>query len=121
LILGIGVDIVENERMDEKLAERILGEEELGMFRRLHPGRKIEYLASRFAAKEAFFKALGTGLNGFSFKEVQVLNDSHGKPFFSFSERMREFLEDRKIWAIHLSMSHERKYSIALVILEGKE
>ena len=120
MILGVGVDIVENERMNEKLVDRILGEDELKRLPSVKE-KKIEYLSSRFAAKEAFFKAIGTGLNGFSFKDVQVMNDPDGKPYLSFSDGMSNFLRMRKVRKVHLSISHERKYSVAIVIIEGSE
>ena len=84
---------------------------------------KINYFAKRFVAKEAFLKAIGTGLsNGFSFKDITVLNDKKGKPYIESEKKIDLFIKKKfkvKNYKIYLSISDEMKYSIAYVILQG--
>ncbi len=75
--------------------------------------------AARFAAKEAFFKALGTGYRyGMAFREIEVLNDELGKPYIVPRGKVKAFLEDQKVTQIHLSISHVREMANAFVVLE---
>ncbi|NLY80754.1 MAG: holo-ACP synthase, partial [Lysinibacillus sp.] len=92
MIKGIGLDIVEMERIKkamtrtEKFQQRILSERELNKFHQLSEHRKCEFLAGRFAAKEAFSKANGTGIGeGCEFHQIEILNDEHGKPVLYFN------------------------------------
>lgn len=126
VILGIGVDIVKNERFSKwlenpKLINRFFSEKETVFLLDSKKNKQvmIEYLASRFAAKEAFSKALGTGFKNFNLKDIYVEKDINGKPSIHFSESfsLRKELEDKKI---HLSLSHEKEFSIAYVIIENK-
>lgn len=111
LITGFGVDVVYIDRMNEKLADRILGDEE----KKLIPGsRKKEFLAGRFALKEAFFKALGTGLNGHSFKDLEFLKKSSGEPLPVLHKDFRGFN------MIHATLSHD-VVAIGAIILEYLE
>ncbi|MGE7907977.1 holo-ACP synthase [Peribacillus sp. NPDC094092] len=116
MIKGIGVDITELARMETlinrqpRLKERILTESEILIFEKLNGRRKVEYFAGRFAAKEAFSKANGTGIGKhLSFLDIEVISDDKGKPVISkpFSE------------GVHLSISHSRDYAVAQVIIEG--
>lgn len=111
MIVGIGVDVVDIERIDEKLSTRILGEFELREFE--STTNKKQFLASRFAAKEAFFKALGTGVRDFSFKDVEVVHDKFGKPVLLFHR-------DVHFNFVHVSLSHDR-VAMAMVALEENE
>lgn len=114
MIRGIGVDISSPERfegMGEKLLSRLFTPEEL----RKAPVRSSEYFAARFAAKEAFAKALGTGIKGFSLTEIEISEDENGKPFFILSGRAREKAEGLRF---HLSMSHEKEAAVAMVVAE---
>ncbi|PLR77297.1 holo-ACP synthase [Bacillus sp. V3-13] len=115
MISGIGVDIVELERISEivssqpKFIERVLTNAEIKQFERLSSKRRIEYLAGRFAAKEAFAKAAGTGIGkDLSFLDIEVAVDEKGKPFF-----IKPFQTNA-----HLSISHSRQYAVAQVVLE---
>lgn len=75
--------------------------------------------AARFAAKEAFFKALGTGYRyGMAFHEIEVLNDELGKPYINPHGKVKEFLVEKKITNIHLSISHVKEMANAFVVLE---
>ena len=117
MIRGIGVDISSPERfegMGEKLLSRMFTESEISKA----PSRSAEYFAVRFAAKEAFAKALGTGIVGFSLTEIEILEDDKGKPYFSLSGRAKELASSL---TLHLSMSHEREAAVAMVVAEDAE
>jgi holo-[acyl-carrier protein] synthase len=125
VIYGVGTDVVEIERIEkalarfgERFAKRILCEPEL---RRFKGHRKpAAYLAKRFAAKEAFTKALGTGIHApANWHGVWVVNMKSGKPELRFSEPLKALLEQRKIAQTHLSLTDERGMAAATVILES--
>ncbi|ORC33887.1 4'-phosphopantetheinyl transferase [Marispirochaeta aestuarii] len=124
MILGIGVDIVHVNRMAHWLERPEL------MHRFFHPS-EIEdalrrgkssalSLAARFAAKEAFGKALGTGLHGLILKEIRVKNNRYGKPDIELLGRAKKTLEEMGGKTIHLTMTHERDNAVAMVVLEGE-
>lgn len=115
MITGIGIDIVELKRIEsiverqKRFAERILTENEKQTFEGLSGKRKIEFLAGRFAAKEAFSKANGTGIGKeLSFLDIEIVVDEKGKPYIS------KPLEKQ----VHLSISHSTDYAVAQVIIE---
>lgn len=103
MVIGIGTDIIQNSRVDEKIASRILTENEQAVYQSKHSSLKQEYLASRFAAKEAIVKATN---KQYPISKIEILNDEDGKPYCS------------NIPGIELSISHERDYSIAFAILQ---
>ena len=112
MIRGVGVDICRCCRFEGKerrFLERIFSTEELSV------STSPEYLASRFAAKEAFSKALGTGIRGFSLTDVTVREDEAGKPYFHLEGRA---LSISSGLSFHLSLSHEREYAVAMVVAE---
>jgi holo-[acyl-carrier protein] synthase len=115
MIKGIGLDIVEIERVLQvcerqgEFPERILVETELSIYKLLSMNRKVEFLAGRFAAKEAYAKANGTGFGKeLSFKDIEVSVDIKGKPYISKPVEK----------SIHLSITHSRQYAVAQVIIE---
>ncbi|OZM55767.1 holo-ACP synthase [Lottiidibacillus patelloidae] len=116
MIIGTGIDIVEIQRIaklmtNEKFIKRVLTEREQAKLTTLSEKRKIEFLAGRFAAKEAYAKALGTGIGKeLSFQDVEIVNDSLGKPFVQV---------ENKNFKAHVSISHSHDYAIAQIILEG--
>ena len=124
MIFGVGTDVVEIgriqgalERFGEKFARRILCEPELGRFQR----HKLpaSYLAKRFAAKEAFTKALGTGIRSpANWHGVWVANLPSGKPELHFTPALRKLLEDKGVTRCHVSLSDEKGVAFATVILE---
>jgi holo-[acyl-carrier protein] synthase len=124
MIYGVGTDVVEIgriqkalERFGERFAERILCEPELLRFRshRL----PAAYLAKRFAAKEAFTKALGTGIHApANWHGVWVKNLPSGKPVLEYSDSLRKLLVKRGVSGAHLSLTDERGVAMATVILE---
>ena len=126
-ILGNGVDIIDNRRIEKAIKNKnfinkIFTNKEKE-FSKKKKAKKINYFAKRFAAKEAFLKAIGTGIsNGFSFKDITVLNDKEGKPLIELAKKIDLFIKKKfkvKNYKIYLSISDEMKYSIAYVILQG--
>jgi holo-[acyl-carrier protein] synthase len=124
MIYGVGNDVVEIgrieralERFGERFARRILCESEL---KRFNAHRKpAAYLAKRFAAKEAFTKALGTGIRApANWHGVWVKNLPSGKPTLEYSAALRSLLERRGVTSSHVSLSDERGVAFATVILE---
>lgn len=103
MIIGVGTDIVENIRVNLKIAKRILTDYEYEKYMQVNDGLKQEYLASRFAAKEAIVKATDKLM---PINQIEIANTEGGKPYC------------KNIDGIHLSISHENKYSIAYAIYE---
>ena len=124
MIYGVGTDIVEVGRIEKALtrwgdrfAKRILCPPELKRFATHR--QKANYLAKRFAAKEAFTKALGTGIHApANWHGVWVKNLPSGKPILEFSPPLKALMEKRNIRHSHLSLSDERGLAFATVILE---
>lgn len=124
MIIGCGIDIVYTERFipwieNPALINRFFHPDELKNLSILDKKKAAESLAVRFAAKEAFGKALGTGLCGFNLRDVCVTKDKAGKPFLRLYGRAEALLKKRGIDFIHLSLSHEKCYAVAQVILES--
>lgn len=124
MIFGIGTDIVEYARIDAmwgrygvRLAERLLSLDELPEFHlHAHPAR---FLAKRFAAKEAFAKAVGSGLrHPVSLSRISITHDGLGKPVFQVDVLLRHYLAQLGITSHHLSISDERNTIVAFVVLE---
>jgi holo-[acyl-carrier protein] synthase len=126
LITGIGVDMVEIARVvqglaahGENFARRILAESEWAGFRAASV--PAAFLAKRFAAKEAFGKALGTGVRApATLRAMWVEHDALGRPGFGFDAALAQWLDARGVARHHLSLTDERDAAIAFVILEGK-
>ena len=124
-IIGIGVDIVENNRFKKlikkkKFINRICSSKEINNFKKKN--NKISYLSKRFSAKEAFVKALGSGFrNKLCFNDISILNDKRGKPYFSFNQKIKNILKNKyklNKFKVHLSLSDEKKHSVSYVILQ---
>jgi holo-[acyl-carrier protein] synthase len=123
MILGLGIDIVSVERMrhwwnNPKLLRRFFHEDELKNLSRRQSGAVLS-LAARFAAKEAFGKALGTGMRRLVLKDIQVVNSYNGKPSIRLHGTASKALRDRHGTAVHLSLTHEKESAVAIVIIEG--
>ena len=125
MIVGIGVDIAETARVEklsakygERFARRILTTDELLEFdRRKHSS---SYLATRFAAKEAVAKALGTGIGKqLGFHSVQIDNDAQGKPLLRFMGTAVDLIAGLNINNAMISLSDEKHYVVAMVVLES--
>ncbi|WP_242145805.1 MULTISPECIES: holo-ACP synthase [unclassified Bacillus cereus group] len=116
MILGIGIDIIELNRIEKMIngklhfMERILTETERNVAAKLKGKRLVEFVAGRFAAKEAYSKAVGTGIGKeVSFLDIEIKNDPKGKPvLFTNTE-----------YIVHLSISHSREFAVAQVVLES--
>ena len=124
-IIGTGVDIVENSRIKKSILNssflsRVFTNKEILISKKMK--NKSSYFAKRFAAKEAFVKSLGIGFrNGFNFKDISVINDKLGKPSFFISKKIKNMIKKRfktKTFNFFLSISDEKKYSIAFVIFQ---
>jgi len=122
-VRGLGIDVVEIRRVREALqrnqrfAERLFTRGEIDYCESM-ARREIHY-AARFAAKEAFFKALGTGWRlGMGWHEVEVCHDSLGKPELILSGKTAAEFRSRKLCAAHLSIAHERNVAVAVVVVE---
>ena len=127
MIAGVGIDIVEHERIarihhryGEKFARRILDELEMEEYRKA--SSKVSLLAKRFAAKEAASKALGTGFSrGISMSMICVRHDDNGRPILELCASAEEYANKHGIAAQWLSISDEENYSIAMVVLERSD
>lgn len=125
MIFGIGTDIVDYariqsmwERYGVRFAERVLGENEMPEFHQ--HSHQARFLAKRFAAKEAFSKALGVGLrHPVSLHRISIMHDTLGKPALQFDELLSDHLQQLGICGHHLSISDERHTIIAFVVLES--
>lgn len=119
---GIGTDIITISRIEKSLLingflSKVYGEKELELFAADKP--RVNSLAANYAAKEAFGKALGTGVRSFELHEVQILRDDLGKPYFHFEGRAKEIVESKKL-VCHVSLSHEKDRAIAFVVIQQK-
>lgn len=117
MILGIGLDLVETERIEklrvrqERFPERVLSAAELAYYKTLSEKRKTEFLSGRFAAKEAFAKARGTGIGTeLSFQDIEIVADKLGKPHIG-----RPADKGKRV---HLSITHTKSYAAAQVVIE---
>jgi len=126
MIFGIGTDIVELSRIESmrarygvRLAGRLLSSDEMPGYHASHNAAR--FLAKRFAAKEAFAKAMGSGLRvPVSLRRISVTHDGLGKPVLQFDETLRQHLAQLGINGHHLSLSDERDLIVAFVVLESK-
>jgi holo-[acyl-carrier protein] synthase len=126
MIYGIGIDLVENIRIERivkkwgpKFLNRIFSEGEIEYCAR-HAQSSIHY-GARFAAKESFLKALGIGLGkGVKLHDIEVVSDENGKPSLMLCGEAKAEIKKRKIVNIHLSLTHTKNYASAIVILEKK-
>ena len=122
LIIGVGIDIVEIRRIknaiegNEKFLEKIFTAAELEYLksRNLRP----EYVAGRFAAKEAVAKALGTGFRGFDFKDIEIDRTTLGKPIVILKGKAKLIAKKAGQYNVHLSISHGEDSAVAYAILE---
>jgi holo-[acyl-carrier protein] synthase len=127
-ILGIGVDIVENSRIGKLLKnklfiKRIFSNSEILIAKKIRD--KKGYYSKRFAAKEAFAKSVGTGFrDDLNYNDISIVNDKLGKPSFVINEKIKKIVKKQfKIISFNffLSISDEKKYSVAYVILQKNE
>ena len=124
MIIGNGVDIIDNKRIEKSLKikgfkKRLFTLNEINQSKKYR--NKTNYFAKRFAAKEAFVKALGTGITkGINFNEIIILNEKNGKPFIKLLDKTKLVVEKklkRKKYKISLSISDEKNYAVAFVTI----
>ena len=135
MIIGIGIDLISNDRIkkiikkfDQNFKEKIFSKNELNDFENRYKNQEklnqnaINFFAKRFASKEAFSKALGTGIGrGIDFNDIEISNDKLGKPFIKIlnnkEAKIKEILNCKE-FIIHLTISDEKSISGAVVIIE---
>ncbi len=123
MISGIGTDLVSVkrieaviERLGDRFAQRILTDNELIVY--MKRNRSVTYLATRFATKEAVSKALGTGIGKVSFHDIETFHLPTGGPAVRLHSYAKRLQTEKKINSIHLSLSDESEYVVAVVVLE---
>lgn len=125
MIAGVGIDVIAIARIErvwrrsgQRFARHILSDEELAEFAgAINPAR---WLAKRWAAKEAFAKAVGTGMRApLKWHAITVGHDVHGRPLITSSPMVRAWLHRRGVQEVHLSISDEREIACAVVVLEA--
>ena len=126
-ILGIGVDIIQNKRIKSSIKNKLFVSRTFGnkeIYFSKDTSDKTNYFAKRFAAKEALAKSIGTGFrNNLNFKDIQILNDKIGKPYYQKSKKIDKIINKKfkvKTYDLFLSISDEKDYSIAFTILQTK-
>ena len=121
MIVGIGNDIIEIERIEKAISKegfknKIYTQRELENIEKR--GDRVETYAGIFSAKEAISKAIGTGVREFSLTDLEILNDDLGKPYVVVSEKLDKILKTKKEdYQIEISISHSRKYATAMAII----
>lgn len=125
MIFGIGTDMIEVARVREKVKKedfkkRLFSEREIALCE--SKGRPAESFAARFAGKEAFLKALGTGWDGqTTFTDIEILNNEMGKPELILSGRTKVYFDKLKLGKIHVTLSHLKDLAMAVVLIEATE
>lgn len=122
MIFGIGTDIIEIDRVKKAMQRtpailnRLFTEYEIAYF--ISRNMNMQHIAGGFSAKEAVVKALGTGIRGFSWKDVEILRGSSGKPMVKLYSKAKEIATNNKICTISISISHSENYAMAVAIAE---
>ena len=122
MLFGLGTDIIEIKRIkraivrNPKVFERLFTEKEMEYYKR----RKMnaQHIAGGFSAKEAVLKALGTGLSGFKWKDIEILRCAVGKPIVKVHGAVKGFVEENGIGEIHVSISHSKSFATATAVAE---
>ena len=121
MIVGIGNDIIEIERIEKAISKegfknKVYTQKELENIEKR--GDRVETYAGIFSAKEAISKAIGTGVREFSLTDLEILNDDLGKPYVVVSEKLDKILKTKKEdYQIEISISHSKKYATAVAIV----
>ena len=123
MIYGIGTDITEIRRIEKAITRnknftnKLFTKDDMDLWEKKN--FKLEFIAGRFAAKEAVSKALGTGIRDFNFKDIEIINNELGKPQVILKPKAEDIIRKvSKSYKIHLSISHEKEYAIAYALLE---
>jgi len=125
MVLGLGIDIVENNRIEriiekwgDKFLEKFFNRKELELINKTH--NKNQRYAGNYAVKEAFAKAVGTGFRkGLRIRDILVMRDSMGKPYIILNGSAKGYIERIGATKINTSISHEKDYSVAVVVVEN--
>ena len=124
-IIGIGVDIVKNDRIkslikNKNFINRTFSKKEISISKKIL--NKTNFFSKRFAAKESFAKALGTGFrNNLSYKDIEIINDKLGKPYYLTNNKIKKLIKKKKKinkFELFLSISDEKDYSISFTIIQ---
>ena len=124
-IVGIGIDIIDNNRIKSLLKNnsfinRTFSKKEISVSKRIL--NKTNFFSKRFAAKEAFSKALGTGFrNNLNFNDIEIVNDKLGKPYYLINNKIKQIIKKKKKvnnFKLFLSISDEKDYSVAFIIIQ---
>ena len=121
MIVGIGNDIIEIERVEKAISKE-------GFIAKVYTQREIENIVKRgnrtetyagiFSAKEAISKAIGTGVREFALTDLEILNDDLGKPYVIVSDKLNKIIQRKKeIYQIEIAISHSKKYATAMAII----
>ncbi len=122
MIFGVGIDIVETDRIkknlqNEAFLKKVFTEKEILLCKK--SSISVQKYAARFSAKEAFMKAIGTGwAKGIKFNEIEILNESSGKPIIKLLGETKAIFDELQLKTIHISMSHIREIVSSVVIIE---
>ena len=123
--IGIGIDIIDNNRIKSLLKNntfinRTFSKKEITISKKI--SNKTNFFSKRFAAKEAFSKALGTGFrNNLNFKDIEIFNDKLGKPYYLINNKIKQIIKKKKKvnnFKLFLSISDEKDYSVAFIIIQ---
>jgi len=123
--IGIGVDIIDNKRIkfllkNSKFLVRTFSKKEISKSKKIL--NKTNFFSKRFAAKESFVKALGTGFrNNLNLKDIEILNDKLGKPYYLVNSKIKNLIKRKKNidkFELFLSISDEKDYSVAFTIIQ---
>ncbi len=125
MILGVGIDLCEVQRMGKSLqrqafCDHVFAAGEQALLAGLSGRRRAETAAANFAAKEAFLKAAGTGLGGFALNELALLRAKSGAPYFELGGGAAAWAEQQGV-AVHVSLTHEKGLAGAVVLLERRQ
>ncbi|HSQ33709.1 MAG TPA: holo-ACP synthase [Peptostreptococcaceae bacterium] len=124
-IYGIGIDIVEIDRIEkainknEKFLNRVFTKKEIEYFK--SKNLNINTISGNFAGKEAVSKAIGTGIRNYNFNDIEILRDHQGKPFINVKNNLINICEELKIKEILISISHSKNYAVANAVAITKE
>ena len=123
--IGIGVDIVRNDRIkslikNKNFINRTFSKKEISISKKIL--NKTNFFSKRFAAKESFAKALGTGFrNNLSFKDIEIINDKLGKPYYLTNDKIKKLIKRKKKinkFELFLSISDEKDYSVSFTVIQ---
>ena len=113
MLLGVDIaDVSRFENVSDAFLDKCFTEDEIELF---EVKNAAERMAANYASKEAFAKAIGTGISGFGFKDISVLRDENGKPYFVFSQKVKEILNSLSVTEVAVSISHDGGVAVAVV------